>query len=53
MLDVGGPEVITRLEEIEMAFAAVGRKPRVVRTSPILLKAALPLFAFGIGAAPS
>ena len=28
---VGGPEVITRREEIEIAFAAVGRKPRVLR----------------------
>jgi len=43
-VEVGGPEAITRREEIEMAFAAVGRKPRVLRVPPALLKAVLPVF---------
>ncbi len=41
---VGGPEVITRREEIEIAFAAVGRKPRVLRIPSALLGVVLPLF---------
>ncbi len=43
-VEVGGPEVITRQEEIEIAFAAVGRKPRVLRVPRVLLRAVLPLF---------
>lgn len=42
-VEVGGPEVITRAAEVEMAFAAVGRKPRVLRVPPALLKAVLPV----------
>ncbi|MGA9876126.1 MAG: NAD(P)H-binding protein [Solirubrobacteraceae bacterium] len=42
-IDVGGPEIITRREEIELAFAAVGRKTRVLRIPVPLLKAVLPI----------
>jgi len=42
-IEVGGPETFTRREEVELAFAAVGRKTRVVRVPRPLLKAALPL----------
>jgi uncharacterized protein YbjT (DUF2867 family) len=42
-VEVGGPEIITRREEIELAFAAVGRKPRVLRIPAPLFKAVLPL----------
>jgi uncharacterized protein YbjT (DUF2867 family) len=41
-IEVGGPEIITRREEIEKAFAAVGRKPRVLRVPYALFKTALP-----------
>ncbi len=41
-IEVGGPEIITRREEVEMAFAAVGRKPRVLRIPAAPLKSALP-----------
>ncbi|MGA8746365.1 MAG: NAD(P)H-binding protein [Solirubrobacterales bacterium] len=42
--EVGGPEVITRREEIDMAFAAVSRKPRVLRIPRPLLWAGLAPF---------
>jgi uncharacterized protein YbjT (DUF2867 family) len=42
-VEIGGPEIITRREEVELAFAAVGRKTRVLRIPASLLKAALPL----------
>jgi uncharacterized protein YbjT (DUF2867 family) len=42
-IEVGGPETITRREEIELAFAAVDRKPRVLRVPAPLLKAVLPI----------
>ena len=42
-IEVGGPEVLSRLEEIELAFEALGRKPRVRRVPSSLLRAALPL----------
>jgi uncharacterized protein YbjT (DUF2867 family) len=42
-VEVGGPEIITRSEEAKLAFAAVGRKPHVLRIPKPLLKAALPL----------
>ncbi|MGA8744893.1 MAG: NAD(P)H-binding protein [Solirubrobacterales bacterium] len=41
---VGGPEVITRREEIEIAFAAVDRKPRVLRIPRPLLRIGLAPF---------
>jgi nucleoside-diphosphate-sugar epimerase len=41
-IEVGGPDIITRREEVEMAFAAVGRKPRVLRIPAAPLKSALP-----------
>lgn len=37
---VGGPEVFTRREMVEMAFAAVGRRPRILRVPPPALRAA-------------
>jgi uncharacterized protein YbjT (DUF2867 family) len=46
-IDVGGPETITRREEIELAFAAVERKVRVLRVPGPLLKAVLPLIRLG------
>jgi uncharacterized protein YbjT (DUF2867 family) len=46
-VEVGGPEVITRREEIEIAFAAVGRKPRVLRVPRALLGAVLPFLRLG------
>jgi uncharacterized protein YbjT (DUF2867 family) len=42
-IEVGGPDVITRREELEMAFAAVHRKARVLRIPVPLLRTALPL----------
>ncbi len=39
-VDVGSPEVITRRQEIEIAFAALGRKPRVLHVPRPLLGAA-------------
>ncbi len=42
-IDVGGPETITRREELELAFAAVERRTRVLRIPGSLLKAVLPL----------
>jgi uncharacterized protein YbjT (DUF2867 family) len=42
-IDVGGPETITRRQEIEFAFAAAGRRPRVLRIPVALLKAMLPV----------
>jgi uncharacterized protein YbjT (DUF2867 family) len=42
-IEIGGPEILTRAEEIEMAFATVGRKPRVLRVPRLLLSAALPI----------
>jgi hypothetical protein len=41
-IEVGGPEILTRREEVELAFAAVRRRPRVLRVPPPLLKAVLP-----------
>lgn len=46
-IEVGGPEVITRREEVELAFAAVGRKTRVLRIPRPLLKAVLLLICLG------
>lgn len=43
-VELGGPDAMTRSEEIEMAFAAVNRKPRLRRVPRPLLKLALPLF---------
>jgi uncharacterized protein YbjT (DUF2867 family) len=40
---VGGPQELSRLEEIQLAFAALGREPKVKRVPLALLKAALPL----------
>jgi uncharacterized protein YbjT (DUF2867 family) len=42
-VEVGGPEELSRAEEIELAFAALGRKPRVRRVPFPLLRVALPL----------
>ena len=38
-VDVGGPETLTRRQEIELAFAAVGRKPRTVPVRPGMARA--------------
>lgn len=46
-IEVGGPETMTRREEIELAFAVVGRKARVLRIPGPLFKAALPLIRLG------
>ncbi|GAB4429753.1 MAG: SDR family oxidoreductase [Chloroflexi bacterium OHK40] len=49
---VGGPEVYTRREVIELAFAALGRQPRIVRApawAPGAIGAALHPFAPRIG----
>jgi uncharacterized protein YbjT (DUF2867 family) len=46
-IEVGGPEIITRREEVEMAFAAVAGKTRVLRVPHPLLRAALPLIRLG------
>lgn len=35
--DIGGPEVFTRRELIELAFAAVGKQPRFIRASRRLM----------------
>ncbi len=42
-IDVGGPEIVTRREEVELAFAAIGQRTRVLRIPGPLLKAVLPL----------
>jgi uncharacterized protein YbjT (DUF2867 family) len=42
-IEVGGPEELSRLEEIELAFAVLGRAPRVRRVPHPLLRAVLPL----------
>lgn len=46
-IGVGGPQEISRRAEIEMAFAAIGRKPRVLRVPDPLLGAALPILGLG------
>lgn len=46
-IDVGGPETLTRREEVELAFAAVERRTRVLRIPRPLLKVALPLIRLG------
>ncbi|HTA96711.1 MAG TPA: NAD(P)H-binding protein [Solirubrobacteraceae bacterium] len=46
-IDVGGPETFTRREELELAFAAVERRTRVLRIPGPLLKAVLPLIRLG------
>lgn len=46
-IDVGGPEIVTRREEVELAFAAVGQRTRVLRIPGPLLKAVLPLIRLG------
>ena len=40
---VGGPEVYTRREIIELAFAALGKKPRLIRVPPRVFKLMLGL----------
>jgi uncharacterized protein YbjT (DUF2867 family) len=42
-VDVGGPETLTRREEAELAFAAIGKKPRLIRLPAPLLGAAVRL----------
>jgi uncharacterized protein YbjT (DUF2867 family) len=42
-IEVGGPQIITRREEVEMAFAAVNRKPRVLQIPYPIFKAILPI----------
>lgn len=37
-VEAGGPEVLTRREIVELAFAAVGRKPRIVSTPPAIFR---------------
>jgi uncharacterized protein YbjT (DUF2867 family) len=46
-IDVGGPEILTRREEAELAFAAVGRGTRVLRIPGPLSKAVLALIRLG------
>jgi uncharacterized protein YbjT (DUF2867 family) len=38
-VDVGGPEALSRREEVELAFAAVGREPRTRSVRPWMAKA--------------
>lgn len=38
-VDVGGPEILTRLQEIELAFAAAGRQPRTIPVHPWFARA--------------
>lgn len=38
-LSLGGPEVFTREELVRLAFAVCGKRPRLVQTSPTLLRA--------------
>jgi uncharacterized protein YbjT (DUF2867 family) len=42
-IDVGGPEILTRREELEAAFLALGREPRVRWLPTRVAKAALPV----------
>lgn len=42
-IEVGGPEELSRREEIELAFAVLGRAPKMRRVPVSLLRAALPL----------
>jgi uncharacterized protein YbjT (DUF2867 family) len=46
-IEVGGPEIFTRREEVELAFAAVERKTRLLQVPQPLFKAALPLICLG------
>jgi uncharacterized protein YbjT (DUF2867 family) len=39
-IDVGGPEILTRRQEIDLAFEAVGREPRTARMHPRVASAA-------------
>jgi len=41
-VDVGGPEILTRREELEAAFLALGREPRIRWLPMAVAKAALP-----------
>lgn len=36
--DVGGPEILTRRQIAELAFQALGRKPRVMKTPPSMMR---------------
>ena len=42
-VEVGGPQELSRREEAELAFQALGRRPRLIRVPPLLLRGALPL----------
>jgi uncharacterized protein YbjT (DUF2867 family) len=42
-IDVGGPEVLSRLEIVELAFRALGKPSRTVRVSPRVFRLMLPL----------
>jgi uncharacterized protein YbjT (DUF2867 family) len=46
-IEIGGPEILTRQEEAELAFAAVGRNARLLRIPVPLLKLALPAMRLG------
>jgi uncharacterized protein YbjT (DUF2867 family) len=37
-VDVGGPQIFTRREELELACVALGREPRIVRVPPRILR---------------
>jgi uncharacterized protein YbjT (DUF2867 family) len=39
-VEVGGPETLTRRQEVDLAFAAVGRPPRTALVSPLAARAA-------------
>jgi uncharacterized protein YbjT (DUF2867 family) len=39
-VEVGGPEILTRRREVELAFAALGRKPRTAPVRPWAARAA-------------
>jgi uncharacterized protein YbjT (DUF2867 family) len=38
-LEIGGPDVLTRRQILELAFAAVGRRPRIVRVPVGMIRA--------------
>ena len=38
-VDVGGPETFTRRQELELAFQAAGRRPRIIAVPPRLFRA--------------
>lgn len=41
--DIGGPEILSRREIVEIAFNALGRRPRIFSIPPFIVGAILPL----------